>query len=336
MSEGINIQVPIEELRKNKLMVATPMYGGQCMGTFSRAMMDLSSLCTQYGVQLNVYFLFNESLITRARNYCCDVFMRSDCTHLMFVDSDIGFNPNDVIALMALSAMEDSPYDVIGGPYPKKTISWEKIKRAVDKGVADKDPNVLEKFVGDYVFNPKGGSGNIPINKPVEVLEIGTGFMMVRRNTLEKFRNAYPHYMYRPDHVRTADFDGSREIMQYFQAEIDTLDYTKFYQDELAKLVKKRVNDPDIFASEVERIKSEAEELASKRSKRYLSEDYWFCQKIQELGMQTWFCPWMSMTHTGTYVFGGSLADLASIGASATANPTELRSKSNTNKKKKR
>jgi len=277
----MEIKVPIEELRKNKLFLATPMYGGMCAGMFARSVADLSAMCTHYGIPLQMYFLFNESLITRARNYCVDEFMRSDATHMMFIDSDIGFNPNDVIALMALSR-DDSPYDIIGGPYPKKCISWEKIKMAVDKGVADKDPNVLEKFVGDYVFNPKGGAGSIPLGEPVEVLEIGTGFLMARKNTFSKFKEAFPQYSYKPDHVRTAQFDGSREIHQYFQAEIDPV------------------------------------------SKRYLSEDYWFCQKVQEIGLKTWFCPWMQMQHVGTYIFGGSLADLASIGASATADPGNL------------
>lgn len=281
---GIEIKIPIEELRKDKLFLATPMYGGQCAGMFARSVADLSALCTRYGIQLQMYFLFNESLITRARNYCVDEFMRSDATHLMFIDSDIGFNPHDVIALMALSR-EDSEYDIIGGPYPKKCISWEKIKMAVDAGVADKDPGVLEKFVGDYVFNPKQGAGSIPLGEPVEVLEIGTGFMMARKNTFNKFAAAFPNYSYKPDHVRTAAFDGSREIMQYFQAEIDP------------------------------------------KSKRYLSEDYWFCQKVQEIGLKTWFCPWMQMQHVGTYIFGGSLADLASIGASATADPDKLKNK---------
>lgn len=278
---GIEIKVPVEELRKRKLFLATPMYGGQCAGMFARSVADLTALCTHYGIGLQMYFLFNESLITRARNYCCDEFIRSDATHMMFIDSDIGFNPQDVIALLAL-ADDDSEYDVIGGPYPKKCISWEKVKMAVDKGFADDNPNDLEKFVGDYVFNPKSGSGVIPINEPVEVLEIGTGFMMIKKQTLVKFAEKFPQYNYRPDHVRTEAFDGSREIMQFFQAEIDP------------------------------------------KSKRYLSEDYWFCQKIQELGMKTWFCPWMKMQHVGTYIFGGSLADLAAVGASATADGEQI------------
>ena len=278
----MEINIPIEELRKKKLMVATPMYGGQCAGMFARSVADLSALCTQYGIPLQFYFLFNESLITRARNYCCDEFVRSGADHLMFIDSDIGFNPQDVLALMSLQTLEPDKYDIIGGPYPKKCISWEKIKHAVDKGVADEDPNVLEKFVGDYVFNPKGGQQTIQISEPCEVLEIGTGFMMVTKGAMKKFADTYPQYLYKPDHVRTEHFDGSRKIMMYFQAEVDP------------------------------------------KSERYLSEDYWFCQKAQDAGLKTWFCPWMRMQHVGTYIFGGSLADLASIGASATADPTKL------------
>jgi len=276
------IKVPIEELRKRKLFLATPMYGGQCAGMFTRSVADLSALCVHHGIQLQMYFLFNESLITRARNYCVDEFLRSGADHLMFIDSDIGFNPNDVIALMAMQS-EDSDYDVLCGPYPKKCISWEKIKMAVDKGFADEDPNVLERFVGDYVFNPVNGARTIPLNQPIEILEAGTGFMMIRRNTFEKFAAAYPKQSYKPDHVRTAHFDGSREIIAYFDTPIDP------------------------------------------ETKRYLSEDYMFCQWSRKIGLKVWFCPWMKLQHVGSYIFGGSLADLAQIGASATADQAKIK-----------
>jgi hypothetical protein len=279
----MEIKIDIEKLKERGLFVATPMYGGMCAGMFSKSCADLSAICTQYGIPLQFYFLFNESLITRARNYCCDEFMRSNSQHLMFIDSDIGFNPQDVIAMMALQAQEPEKYNIIGGPYPKKCISWEKIKAAVDKGIADDDANILERFVGDYVFNPKGGQQSIPISEPVEVLEIGTGFMMIEKASMKKFVDTYPQYMYKPDHVRTEHFDGSREIMMFFQAEVDPV------------------------------------------SKRYLSEDYWFCQKAQQADIRTWFCPWMKLQHVGSYIFGGSLADLASIGASATADPGQLK-----------
>jgi len=280
----MEISISIDELRKRKLFLAVPMYGGQCAGMFAKSVADLTALCTNHGIELRSYFLFNESLITRARNYCVDEFMRSGCTHMMFIDSDIGFDPRDVLAMLALQS-DDTEYDVLAGPYPKKCISWEKIKLAVDKGVADEDPNVLEKYVGDYVFNPKAGSGQIRIDQPVEVSEVGTGFMMTRRSTFEKFRDAYPQYSYKPDHVRTEHFDGTREIMMYFQAEIEPV------------------------------------------SKRYLSEDYWFCHYLQKIGGKIWYCPWMKLQHVGSYIFGGSLIDLAQIGAPATADMAMLKKK---------
>lgn len=278
---GFEIKVSIEDLRKRKLFLATPMYGGQCAGMYTRSIADLAALCAKYQIPLQLYFLFNESLITRARNYCADEFLRSDATHMIFLDSDIGFNPQDVIALLALQD-DESEYDVIGAPYPKKCISWEKVKQAVDKGIADEDPNVLEKYVGDYVFNPKGNQKEIPIGQPVEVREIGTGFMMIRRKTFERYVEAFPTLSYKPDHIRTAAFDGSREIMAFFDCIIDP------------------------------------------ESKRYLSEDYMFCYNVQKAGMKVWFCPWMQTQHVGMYVFGGSLADLAAIGASATADASKI------------
>jgi len=282
---GMQIQIPIEKLRERKLFIATPMYGGQCSGMFARSCADLSALCTKYGIQLRYYFLFNESLITRGRNYCADEFLRSGDTNMMFIDSDIGFNANDVIALLAMQSAnpEDDQYDILCGPYPKKCISWEKIKMAVDKGFADEDPNVLERFVGDYVFNPVNGTRTIPLNQPIEILEAGTGFMMIRRNTFEKFAAAYPKQSYKPDHVRTAHFDGSREIIAYFDTPIDP------------------------------------------ETKRYLSEDYMFCQWSRKIGLKVWFCPWMKLQHVGSYIFGGSLADLAQIGASATADQAKIK-----------
>lgn len=281
----MKIEININELRKAKLFVATPMYGGQCAGLYTKSIADLSALCAKYGLQLQLYYLFNESLITRARNYCCDEFLRSGATHLLFLDSDIGFNPHDVIAMLTLMLQNPSKYDIMGAPYPKKCISWEKILQAVNKGVADENPNELDNFVGDYVFNPKGGSQTIPLGEPAEVMELGTGFMMIQREVFKKYDDKFPELKYKPDHIRTEHFDGTREIMAYFDCIIDP------------------------------------------KSKRYLSEDYMFCYNAEKAGIRTWLCPWMKTTHVGSYMFGGSLSHLATVGASATADPGKLKKK---------
>lgn len=315
----MELNIKIEELRKQKLFLAVPMYGGQCAGMFTRSVADLTGLCAKYQIPLQFYFLFNESLITRARNYCADEFMRSDCTHLMFIDSDIGFNANDVIAMLGLSA-QDEKYHVLCGPYPKKTISWEKIKMAVDKGVADENPNVLENYVGDYVFNPKKNTGSIKIGEPCEVLEGGTGFMLIQRKVFEEYNKNFPQMLYKPDHVRTANFDGSREIMAYFDALID--DKSQNMVPEITAFFEKN---PDAKSEDViEFLRDKRNGLAGEYSNRYLSEDYMFCYNVQKMGMKVWLCPWMQLKHVGSYIFGGSLAHLASVGAAATADVKKL------------
>lgn len=337
----MQIELSKEYFMTKKLFFSTPCYGGITTGVFAKCVADLNNILTQLGCPINIYFLFNESLITRARNYAVDEFMRSDCTHFIFVDADIGFDPMYIVQLMALQT-DQSPYDIIGAVYPKKTISWEKIVAAVNKGFADPKPafdqnglpilnptgqqmltggpEELNKYVGDYVFNPKAGTAQIPISEPCEVLEIGTGFMMVKRSAFKAFEEAHPEFLYRPDHVRTPMFDGHRQITQYFQAEIDQIDFRKFYEAEITKLAEAgEATTEDLLA-----IIHDAGEANSKKSNRYLSEDYWFCQKVNELGLKTWICPWMALNHTGTMTYGGSLADIATLGVSPTADVGEL------------
>jgi len=269
----MKIEISSDELRKRKIMIATPMYGGQCFGMYAKACIDLANKCANLGVACKFHYLFNESLITRARNYLVDEFLRSDFTHLVFIDSDINFAPNDVLALVALDK------DIIAGPYPKKTIAWEKVKQAVDGGFADEYPQNLHKYTGDFVFNPVPGTTSFKVDEPLEVMEAGTGFMAIRRETFIKFQESYPELKYTPDHARTAHFDGSRQIHAFFDTVIDP------------------------------------------KSNRYLSEDYMFCQYARAVGLEVWMCPWIELSHIGTYIFGSSIRALANLGE---VNPTGI------------
>ena len=211
----MEISIKAEDLQKKSIFVATPMYGGQNHGLYMKACLDLQGLCVQYGINIKFSFLFNESLITRARNYLVDEFLhRSDCSHLLFIDSDIHFNPQDVLAMLALDK------DVIGGPYPKKSIKWRSVAKALISNPG-MDPGLLEKVTGDYVFNPVKGTSQFSVSEPLEVMEIGTGFMMVKREVFPQFEKQYPELKYKPDHVGQANFDGTRYIHAYFDTVID-------------------------------------------------------------------------------------------------------------------
>jgi hypothetical protein len=271
MGYNMEIKVELEKLRQNKLFVATPMYGGMAHGLYIKSCLDLQNVMSKYGIETKFSFLFNESLITRARNYLVDEFLRTDCTHLLFLDSDIGYTAQDVVALMALDK------DVIGGPYPKKAINWKNIAEAIKKN-PDIEYSELEKLVGDYVFNVVKGTKSFSVTEPLQVMEIGTGYMMVKREVFDKMKEAYPKIHYKPDHVGQKNFDGSRYIHAYFDTVID-------YSDS----------------------------ITGGGSDRYLSEDYMFCQMWRKIGGEIYLCPWMKTQHVGSYAFNGNMPAIANF-----------------------
>jgi hypothetical protein len=265
----MEIKIDLEAVRKNKLFVATPMYGGQCYGLYMKSCLDLQNTMVQYGIETRFSFLFNESLITRARNYLVDEFLRSDCTHMLFLDSDIMFDAKDVVVMMALDK------DIIGGSYCKKALNWNNIRAAITNN-PDIPNHELENIVGEYVFNPVKGTSQFSVSDPLEVLEIGTGYMMIKREVFLKMIEAFQQLKYRPDHVGQENFDGSRYIHAFFDTIIDTED-----------------------------------SIVGGGTDRYLSEDYSFSQMWRKLGGSIWLCPWMKTKHVGSYAFTGNMPAVA-------------------------
>ena len=172
---------------KARLFVATPCYGGLCHALYALGLTQASQVFENNRVLMYMGFMQNESLITRGRNRLTDDFLRTEATHLMFIDADIGFDPNDIIPMI------DADKDIICGIYPKKEIDWCRVKEAVDNGVpADQ----LHEHVGSFVVNFANGAKVVEV-KPKEPFEIengGTGFMLIKREVFEKLADKVPEY----------------------------------------------------------------------------------------------------------------------------------------------
>jgi hypothetical protein len=276
------MELDIDLLKKNKIFIGTPMYGGVCHGAYAFSLSMLMAYCGVNEIPFNAYYIANESLITRARNYIADTFLRSNYDYLIFIDSDIEFQKEDVLELSQW-ASANSHMEIISGPYPKKQISWEKVKKASDLGVGKNDPTLLSYFIGDFALNTTKAVDQIELKKcienkiPIEVNETGTGFMLIKRQVFEKFIKAYPERNYKPDHIRDHYFDGSREITAFFDCVIDPV------------------------------------------TRRYLSEDYMFCDFVRKIGIKIWLLPWLRLNHVGNYIFQGNLEAINSINAKITA-----------------
>ena len=148
------MQINIEELQKHNIFFATPCYGGQLTDQFFLSMFRLTQALNHYKINYRITTLRNESLVTRARNILTAMFLESDCTHLMFIDSDIKWFPQQILQLLA------SNKDLVGGIYPKKSYPIE------------------------YVVN-KIHNGEIE-NNLIEVGMVGTGFLLIRRTVFEQ------------------------------------------------------------------------------------------------------------------------------------------------------
>ncbi len=207
----MQMKIETEELRRNRLVIGTPMYGQQCTAQFHTSVVSLCLHAGKIGVPLTAITRFC-SLVTVGRNECCQRFLESDATHLLFIDADIGFSPDAVWQMLALQS-ESSPYDVLCAPYPRKEIDWRRVFQAARSVSADANPEYLAHIASSPVFNPLRRVETFALDKPFEVKHSGTGFMMIRRRTLERLRDAHPEWRCR--------WRRKEQMTQFFQAEID-------------------------------------------------------------------------------------------------------------------
>ena len=170
-----------------KLFVATPMYGGLCTGFYMQSMLVLQDAVKQRGWNFVASFMYNESLIQRARNSMAKAFLKTDCTHMLFIDADIRFDPGHILTMV------DADKDVIAGIYPKKEINWWSVEQAMKRGVSH---DRLKNFTGSFVVNLLNGNTTVtvPQNEPLEVLNAGTGCMLIKRHVFEDLISVVPAY----------------------------------------------------------------------------------------------------------------------------------------------
>lgn len=203
------MKINVSGLRGKKVMVATPMYGGLGNTMYISSMLQLQDQFLKLGITMQHCFMMNESLIDRARNGLVHEFLTvSDAEYLLFIDADIQFRPDDILAMMYFDK------DVICAPYPKKHVSWPVIIEAVKAGI--EDIPTLEKLVGEYVFTSLNDAQ--AVDKIVKVSEAGTGLMLVKRHVFQKMKDAYPENYYISDASR--DVGSNKEMHAYFRTAI--------------------------------------------------------------------------------------------------------------------
>ena len=219
-----------EAPRQKSVFIATPMFGGQCNYMYMISLINLLTKLSQAGIPAMFEVAANESLITKARNILVEGFLRSQATHMLFIDADLGFDADDVIRMI------QADKDVIGGQYAKKKMNWDAVKHVVGSR-PDIPPHAINAVIAESTFKPVGDSLTFNNNEPVEVESIATGMMLINRRVFTEMAARLPDIRIISGGSETMDpktmtrvADAPREAHAYFDVSID--EATRAYTSE--------------------------------------------------------------------------------------------------------
>jgi hypothetical protein len=205
------------------LMVATPCFGGQVSSIYAGSIFHLQRVVrSRPNIDLTVLMRDGDALITRARANLVTLFLdHPSATHLLFVDADIGFEPDQVFRLV------ESGADVVAGLYPIKRVNWDKAKP-----MRETDWSRIPSAALDYVLEIDDPDHVIAVNGFTRARFAGTGFLMIRRHVLEKMcqHPAYASLQFFSEHSLDA-LAGSPNRFALFECMIDAQTGTYLSED---------------------------------------------------------------------------------------------------------
>lgn len=210
----------------NKLFIGLPVY----FSVDPHFWKSTLKLMAEFSVDCRIQPLIGDSLIPRARNALTRMFLESDCTHLLMIDSDLVFSNEQVKRIISHNE------DVVGGFYPKK-----------------KEGNI------ELVCNALSPQPPMDERRLTPLKYIGSGFICISRRVFEKMIDAYG------------------EEIAYALDEHDTIKEHDFWSCGVYTF-------PD-------------------RTKRYLSEDWYFCQRALDLGFTVYGDNGITLRHSGSAVY---------------------------------
>jgi len=206
---------------RTHLVIATPCFGGQVSSIYAGSVFHLQrAVRSTPDTDLTVLMRDGDALITRARANLVTLFLDNpSATHLLFVDADIGFTPDQVFRLI------ESGADMVAGVYPIKRVNWDKAKRMLESGRPNTPPAAL-----DYVLEFDDPDHIVAVNGFARVRFAGTGFLMVRRHVLEAMCQHYVSLQFFREHSLDA-LAGSPNRFALFECMIDPRSGTYLSED---------------------------------------------------------------------------------------------------------
>lgn len=161
----------------NKIFIATPAYSGKVNVQYAICLAETCCLLGSKGIPAQMYIPTSGSLIAAERNRILKQFLKSECTHILCIDSDLGWPPH------AVEAMINQNVDFVAGCYPAR----------------------LEKsFLFRACLKEDGSLVNNGVNL-IKMDYIPAGFMLIKREVIEKMMEVHKDRYFKPKDPKGED-----------------------------------------------------------------------------------------------------------------------------------
>lgn len=166
------------------IAIATPCHGNKVEINYLHSVVAMTHMLRSHNAQFSLLTVPNEALVMRSRNHLVWQFMQTDCTHLFFADSDMGWKAGTILRLLSHGK------DVVAG-----------IGRRKQEGPPSYCANLVEPV---HVDKETG---------LIKAIHVGGACLLLSRACIEKMLAAY-------DQLKYLDVQANRYETALFDTEI--------------------------------------------------------------------------------------------------------------------
>jgi hypothetical protein len=205
-----------------KILIGTPAYGESVTTTYCETLIWILNHFREKHPHIAFEHKFLAfALLPHMRNYFASrVLNDQSYTHLLFIDSDMGFAPTLIEHMIALDKT------VVGCVYPKRKLDLARLSE-LTKSVGNLQ--VARLIAQDYVgagasieFNGEASIDNLITEGPaIKVKHAGTGVMLIQRQVFEAIKKRYPELWAEDISDSYANFGLKGGVLQCFESLVD-------------------------------------------------------------------------------------------------------------------
>jgi hypothetical protein len=167
------------------LRIISPGYAG-FQGPYIDSLLRLRKLCAEREIPFHWSCVEHRADIVAVRNFIGHTFMQCGFSHLLMPDSDIGYDPADVMKMLDL----DVPFAAAAPP--GKALRLDRYAVAVKEGQSEPERFLAKFYVDPLPEDVKRGRLSIDEQGFVKVAGVGGAFMLVKRVVFETIAERHP------------------------------------------------------------------------------------------------------------------------------------------------